>query len=516
MPEPVKPMLRGALVQDRLCSAWADLCRQYLPVGGPDSIWRFSRETLPNDPSQGWKLHLSATALTAAQVMRAIGPFLTERGVLYKAPGSLDEVSKLNAGIFYGYSQIGKVFTVYTASAKDAQLLARNLHRLTRGITAPNVPFDLKYRPESCVHYRYGAFKRLEIEANSGDRVQVIRGPGGNAIPDVRDRLATPDWVKNPFVQRLKKESRNAVGSPIRDRFKAFQALSQRGKGGVYLAIDSAKAPPVLCVLKEGRRHGEVEWDGRDGYWRVQHEAEVTASLAKAGLNVPQIYSSFAAEKNFYLVTEFVEGENLEHNLIRRPRRLSLEAALSRGCEVARLLSNIHAAGWVWRDCKPRNIIIDRMGKLRPIDFEGACPVDKPDPLPWGTSSYIAPEATAREIGESRLPEDLYALGVIIYLLAVGRTPDSPDAVLLAKSRSRLPSTLIDLVTHLTARDPRRRPSAETAAQELDAIRRQLPQRKLQNANPIRRARSANLESPRKSSKMGSTVRYGRAANRTR
>ena len=38
----------------------------------------------------------------------------------------------------------------------------------------------------------------------------------------------------------------------------------QRGKGGVYQALDLNVNPPRLCLIKEGRKHGELTWDGRD------------------------------------------------------------------------------------------------------------------------------------------------------------------------------------------------------------------------------------------------------------
>jgi Protein kinase domain len=467
------PRKRGASF-GALAARWAELCDRHLPVVAEDSIWRYSRESLPDDPEQGWKLHVSATILTAGRVLQAVAPLLAERGVLYKAPASLSELDKLNCGLFYGYSQVGKFITVYPRTEEEAVLLAARLHGRTRRLSAPSVPFDSKYRAGGCVHYRYGAFKALDMEGRDGARTYAIRDPAGNLVPDVRDSASKPDWAADPFLETGAPEAPAPAETPLSTTFKAFRALTQRGRGGVYQALDLSVTPPRLCILKEGRKDGEVSWDGRDGRWRIRHEGRVLALLRGAGLNVPRIYSAFRAERNYYLAVEFIEGESLDQWLSRKRRRLSVAAALRRGAELARLVSRVHAAGWVWRDCKPGNVIIAEGGELRPLDFEGACPADSPDPLPWGTPSYTPPEADEPFRGQSRLPEDLYALGAVIYLLLAGRPPDDAAPPPLEKLRKGVPLAACRVVAALLDRDPRRRPAAQAAARRLEALLHEL------------------------------------------
>ncbi len=448
---------------------WAKLCQSYLPLASKDSIWRYSREESADDPEQGWKLHVSATVLDASHVLERVGPLLRRRGVLYKAPASLDELDKLNSGLYYGYSQVGKFLTVYPRSTEEAVLLARALHLITRRASGPPVPFDLKYRPEGCVYYRYGAFKTMEMEDADGTRRFALRDPEGRLVPDLRDSEAKPVWAVDPFPPKRAPRRPAPSESPLKTTFKAFRALAQRGKGGVYQALDLSAGEPRLCVLKEGRKDGEVGWDGRDGFWRVRHEGRVLDALSAAGVEVPRLYSSFEAEGNFYLAVEFIEGANLEAWLGRKNRRLSLARSLGCAARLALLLARIHDAGWVWRDCKPRNLILTPDGRLRPLDFEGACPVARPDPMPWGTPSFIPPEWGARFTGQSRLPEDLYALGAIIYLLLVGCPPDSAPSLPLDKLRRNVPEGARRVVAELLDKDPRRRPSARSVARRLRA-----------------------------------------------
>ncbi|MFL6281964.1 MAG: protein kinase domain-containing protein [Pyrinomonadaceae bacterium] len=451
---------------------WAELCRSYLPVKPENSIWRYSRGFLPGDPEQGWKLHVPATVLTAGDVLRAVAPLLRGHGVLYKAAASLAELEKLNSGIHYGYSQVGKFITVYPRTDAEAALLAERLHGLTRGMKAPAVPFDMRYREGGCVYYRYGAFRAIEVEDGEGGRTYAIRDPAGNLVPDRRDCQTQPVWATDPLAEgRARRTRRARAETPLKTTYRAFRALAQRGRGGVYQALDLSVAPPRLCILKEGRRAGEVSLDGRDGFWRVRHEGRVLEALREKGVNVPRLYDSFKAEGNYYIVEEFIAGESIGEWLGRRRRRLAVAVALGCGAALARLVASIHAAGWVWRDCKPGNVCITTGGELRPLDFEGACPVDSPDTLPWGTPVFAPPEGEEEFRGQSRLPEDLYSLGAVVYFLLVGRPYEAASPVPLGEMRRGVPAHALKVISELLDPDPSQRPGACEAARRLEAAR---------------------------------------------
>lgn len=459
--------VRAARSPERLCRQWEELCAEYLPLKAKDSIWRFSRHLTAADPEQGWKLHLSATVLTAGRVLQKAGPLLRRHDALFKAPASLHELRRLNSGLHYDYSQIGKCLTIYPQNEQQAVFLAEQLHKLTQRLIAPAVPYDLQFRPQSCVYYRYGSFKPTTFLNQDGARLYAIKDPEGNLIPDRRD-ASQPEWAINPFPAPPRRHKR-VTDTPLQSTFRAFRALAQRGKGGVYQALDLSVAPPRLCILKEGRRGGEMAWDGRDGYWRVRHEGRVLEALHEAGIVAPRVYASFEVERNYYLVTEFIAGASLQEILQRRQRRLAVRQALGYGMELAALIARLHAAGWVWRDCKPANVIVTKTGALRPLDFEGACPMDDPDPAPWGSPSFTPPEWQAAPRGRSRVAEDLYALGAVLYLLLTGCLPTVPPLPPLASLRRGLPAATCAAITQLLAHDPAQRPAAAAVAQALAA-----------------------------------------------
>lgn len=447
-----------------LVTEWEELCARYLPGISEKSFWRYSRLDAHEAPEQGWKLHVAATVLTACDVLRRIAPYLSTRDVLFKVPRSLTELSLLNCGLYYGYSQIGKFITVYPQDSADALTIARKLHRLTYGSPAPRVPFDEQYRPRSCVFYRYGGFTSLTVQQPDGSSVLAVRRPDGELIPDRRGpRCAVPEWITDPFrhAARSHAEPRKS-NSPLGNSIFGYKALSQRGKGGVYKALDVSVRPPRLCILKEGRRNGETDWDGRDGYWRIEHERDVLRALARARINVPRIYTSFQSTTNYYLSTERIDGKNLQE-IILESERLPALTSLRYGLQLAELLSKIHRAGWVWRDCKPSNLMITDSGEMRPIDFEGAHRINNPDPAPWGTIGYVPPEWYRSEPSGLNPAQDLYALGAVLHQLFYGTVPKSQDEVVTTCEITPVGP----LITSLLNSSPDLRSDAESASNVL-------------------------------------------------
>src|SRR6266550_3332242 len=204
---------RGILRQQLLPRRWEKLCARFLPITSDDSIWRYSRALAPDDPQQGWKIHIAATVLTASKVLEKVGPLLSNLNILFKAPRSLQELSRLNSGLFYGFSQVGKFMTVYPHSPDEAVSLARELTRLTRRLIAPAVPYDLPFQNSRCIYYRYGAFGgSLEIVNEDGTHLPAMRNLKGELVEDQRTPgAAAPAWVTDPFPKPRRQPKTSAV-----------------------------------------------------------------------------------------------------------------------------------------------------------------------------------------------------------------------------------------------------------------------------------------------------------------
>ncbi len=413
---------------------------KHLPLS--DGSWSYSRPLREDDPAQGWKLHLSATVLSAAEVFARAEPILRKHDVLFKVPCRLELLKSLNSGLA-DFSQIGKFLTVFPRSTDEALELARDLHRATRGLSGPLIPFDARYRKESLVFYRYGAF-RPWVDGTAG----FIHPPRGRRYRDKRaPKRAIPPWLEDPFQKTAARPPKRR-GLFLRDAL-VFKAKAQRGKGGVYEAIDLSVLPVRRVIIKEGRRHGETNWDGRDGYALVRHEARVLRKLRAAGLPVPRIFREFTQDGHRYLVLERIPGRPLLAEKREQPAKTSWRRAERILEQLAPMLSRLHAAGWTWRDCKPSHIFVHR-GVLHFIDFEGACRSGQTEVLPWGSPNYVPPPCHGKFSRGAGTLEDDYALGVIAFQFLSGKFPlTTPQDRTAVYERTGCPKPLREKIDRL-------------------------------------------------------------------
>lgn len=398
--------------QERLESHWRQIVKTIPVRHGP---WRYSRTLRSNEPVQGWKIHLSATVCAASQVFALASPILRKHGVLFKVPDRLEVLAALNSG-FVGFSQIGKFLTAYTRSDAEAVALVRELHAATRKLEGPQIPFDVRYRKNSIVYYRYGAF------LDRGEKGSIVDS-AGRIRPDVRDRAhAVPRWRKDPLRQGRVRPRSAALPPPFGIDLLPVKAIMQRGKGGVYKALDLSVLPARFVIVKEGRRHGESNWLGVDGFAQIKHEGGVLRQLERAGVAVPTVLREFTRGKSRYLVLEMIRGRPLLVRNRLQPGKSSWRRSSILLDRIGSVLATIHRAGYVWRDCKPEHIFFQGR-TTRFIDFEGACRIGQTDVQPWGSPNYIPPSCR-KEI--SRRPgtlEDDYALGVIAFQFGTGKFP---------------------------------------------------------------------------------------------
>ena len=189
-----------------------------------------------------------------------------------------------------------------------------------------------------------------------------------------------------------------------------------------------------------------------------------------------------------YLVMELIEGIDLAR-LVRKHGPLSIEQATEITRQVAEALAAAHAANAIHRDVKPSNVMLDRSGQAKLLDFGLAYLSERAHKHHetslghvLGTLDYMAPEqAEGKTVASST---DMYGLGALLFYLLTGDPPhgSSPDRTLLqqlksittadARSlssvRADVPDELSDLVAKLLTRDPSLRSAdAKQVAQSL-------------------------------------------------
>jgi nucleotide-binding universal stress UspA family protein len=177
---------------------------------------------------------------------------------------------------------------------------------------------------------------------------------------------------------------------------------------------------------------------GEDVLTIVGYEVESMILPRLSGIHVPRFVAAGGFERP-YIVMELVAGRSLESRLDETPWPYDEVATI--GGRIATALQDIHRQHVVHLDVNPSNIIMRPTGEATLIDFGVARHAEHPDLLaaeiyaPIGTGPYISPEQVLQNRGDPR--SDLFALGVILYFLALGAWPFG-DPTRVSEWRRRL------------------------------------------------------------------------------
>ena len=250
----------------------------------------------------------------------------------------------------------------------------------------------------------------------------------------------------------------------LRGRYRLLTPIARGGMAEVWEAEDEILTRRVAVkLLLPGLA---VDPDLRT---RFQREAISAARLAHP--NVVAIYDTGEEDDTPFIVMELVRGRTLR-DLLDQRGALPASAAVAIGSQVCDALCAAHDAGIVHRDIKPGNVLLaapdDRVkvadfGIARAAAGDGA-DLTKPGVL-MGTARYLAPEQVHGEPVDART--DVYALGVVLYEMLVGRPPFTADSELATAmahvsaeplrprhARAGIPRSLETIVLRALAKDP--------------------------------------------------------------
>jgi Protein kinase domain/CHAT domain len=213
------------------------------------------------------------------------------------------------------------------------------------------------------------------------------------------------------------------LGKTVIGRYKFIKQLGKGGFGTTYLAVDMEKVGNMLCVVKQFK----LMFTGEYVSWLFTKEAQVLQKLGQHP-QIPKYFSFLEEHKKFYLVQEFVDGNDLSKELIPGEKK-NEEYVNHLLTNVLEVLKFVHDEGVIHRDIKPSNLIRrNQDGKIVLIDFGSvkkignitAESVTQPPSALIGTPGYFAPE---QAVEFSKPSSDIYSLGIVCIQALTGILP---------------------------------------------------------------------------------------------
>jgi serine/threonine protein phosphatase PrpC len=257
--------------------------------------------------------------------------------------------------------------------------------------------------------------------SNDNMTIQIVRI---EALPDGEADEIIGDVSQLPLPQLLDERA-------IFDGFRIVRELRGSSRSHVYLALDVETEALVVIKIPS------VDLRGNPEYLRRFMMEEWCARR----LNSPYVLKPYALprRRNFlYSAMEYIEGQTLTQWMIDNPKP-DLETVRNIVEQIARGLGAFHRMEMLHQDLRPENIMIDRTGTAKIIDFGSTKVAGVVEAAPahdmnhrMGTAQYSAPENFLAEPGSSR--SDLFSLGVVTYQMMTGRLPYGAE---IARARTR-------------------------------------------------------------------------------
>ncbi len=208
-----------------------------------------------------------------------------------------------------------------------------------------------------------------------------------------------------------------ARGAVFADRYEVLERIGAGGMGTVYRVYDRKLDEEVaLKIIRP-----EIMARGKS-LERFKNELKIARKIVHK--NVCRMYDLGETGQASYITMEYVPGEDLK-SFIRRIGQLPAGKAVSLAREIAEGLAEAHQLGIVHRDLKPGNIMIDREGKAKIMDFGIArSRLEKRltgEMAVIGTPEYMSPEQVDGIEADQRA--DLYSLSIILFEMLTGKVP---------------------------------------------------------------------------------------------
>jgi serine/threonine protein kinase/formylglycine-generating enzyme required for sulfatase activity len=200
-------------------------------------------------------------------------------------------------------------------------------------------------------------------------------------------------------------------------RFVIQRRLGQGAFGSVYLARDPELDRLVALKVPVAER-----FTCREDVDRFVQEARTAAQLNHPG--IVTVHDVVRQDETVFIVQEYIQGRDLGKHLKSHPLTVAQAAEIM--VAISEAVAFAHQKGFVHRDLKPGNILLDESGKPRVADFGLAVHESiqrRRRGERSGTPAYMSPEQVRGETHRLDGRSDIWSLGVIFYQMLTGRVP---------------------------------------------------------------------------------------------
>jgi serine/threonine protein phosphatase PrpC len=261
----------------------------------------------------------------------------------------------------------------------------------------------------------------LDAAARSIVQEAYDRGSGDNLTVQIVRIDEVPDGQASDLVGSASRLPLPPLleARTVFDGYRIVREVHGSSRSHIYLAVDVESDAGVIIKIPSLDLRDDAAY-----LKRFMMEEWVARRISNAHVLKPALQSR---KRNYlYIVTEFVDGQTLTQWMIDNPKP-DLETVRGITEQIAKGLRAFHRMEMLHQDLRPDNIMIDRTGTVKIIDFGStrvagvveAAPLARDDIL--GTAQYTAPEYFLGESGSSR--SDLFSLGVITYQMLTGKLP---------------------------------------------------------------------------------------------
>jgi serine/threonine protein kinase/tetratricopeptide (TPR) repeat protein len=221
------------------------------------------------------------------------------------------------------------------------------------------------------------------------------------------------------------------VGGTFVGRYQVTEELGKGGMGRVYKAYDNEIGEYVaLKVLRP-----EISAD-ESIVERFRNELKLARRISHR--NICRMFDIGRSQETTYIAMEFVSGEDLK-TLLRRVGQLPARRTVAVTLQVCEGLAEAHRLGVIHRDLKPQNIMVDREGNARIMDFGIARSLSGKGVTEagviLGTPDYMSPEQLEGKEADQR--SDIYALGAVLFEMVTGEPPFEGETPLVVATKHK-------------------------------------------------------------------------------